>query len=263
MSEEPMNLSCLDGMTCRRIGKVVNFHRSVPSTNDLAKEMADGGCADGTVVFAEEQTGGKGRAGRRWTSSEGGIYLSVVLKGEMDLKTVNSLPLIFGLAVSKTISTSAMIESGLKWPNDVLIGEKKVCGVLMEASVKAEEVEYVVVGIGLNVNNSLKDLDEETRERSTTLSDEIGEKLDRRELLRNLLYFLDLHYDRYLEGGVQRLLEEWSGRSKTIGKQVSVEDSSGDVVKGKALGVDQTGALMVRSGKKITRILSGDCVHLR
>ena len=261
MSDVKMDSSYLRGMTCRRIGNVVNFHDSIPSTNDLAKEMAEGGCEDGTVVIAEKQTGGKGRNGRRWESPEGGLYMSVVLKGGLDLDNISTLPLIFGLAVSKAISTTTMMESSLKWPNDVLLYGNKVCGILMEASVKAEEVEYVVVGIGLNVNNRSEDLDPGIREGSISLSDRMGSEVDRKELLRNLLYMLDLHYDRYLGGGAALLLEEWTNRAETVGRDVRIEGPMG-TVEGKALGVDQAGALMVRENRRITRVTSGDCLHL-
>lgn len=261
MEGNHLDSRCLDGITCRRIGKVVNFHGEVSSTNKVAREMAEGGCIDGMVIVAESQSSGRGRLDRSWVSPAGGLYLSVVLRPDVPVGKTLPLPLIFSLSVSKVISVSALVESSVKWPNDVLISGKKVCGILVESSVKGEELEYIIVGIGINVNNDLSDLDEETRTRSTTLKQEKGETIDTRELLRDLLYLLDLHYDRFLEGGTLSMLDEWSERSSTIGKKVRVVGVRGEL-EGKALGVDQNGSLMLNTGSRISAVSEGDCYHL-
>ncbi len=258
----PLDSESIKGLRTRIIGNVVNFHSVVGSTNELAKEIALSGGEEGTVVVSNKQTEGVGRMGRRWESSEGGLYLSVVLRPNVGQDELSILPLITGLAVSKAISTTYMFETSVKWPNDILIGGKNTAGILTQSSMKGEKVEYVILGIGINVNNPMKDLPHDTRRRSTSISEVRGRDQDRGEMLRNLLTFLDLHYQRFLQGGGPQMLEEWSDRCETIGRAVRIQMVD-DAIRGSALGIDETGALMVKQGLDIVRITSGDCVHLR
>ncbi len=258
----PLDSESIKGLRTRIIGNIVNFHSLVGSTDELAKDIALSGGEEGTVVVSNKQTEGMGRSGRRWESSEGGLYLSVVLRPNTGREEVSILPLISSLALSKAISTTYLIETSVKWPNDVLIGGKKTAGILTQTSMKDDEMEYVIIGMGINVNNPIKELPHDIRRKSTSLSEATGKDQDRGELLRNLLTFLDLHYQGFLQGGGPQLLEEWSDRCETIGRAVRIQMID-DTIRGSALGIDETGALMVKQGLDIIRITSDDCIHLR
>jgi BirA family transcriptional regulator, biotin operon repressor / biotin---[acetyl-CoA-carboxylase] ligase len=251
----------LSGISTSLIGRDVEFFSEVTSTNILAKERAEDGCKEGLVIISSKQTGGKGRSNRTFVSPDGGLYLSVVLRPDQELSNMSILPLLAGLAVSKAISTTVLRESSLKWPNDVLMGGKKVCGILVESGVKGDKLEYVVIGIGINVNITMDQFPAELQEKASTLKEIIGDDVDLVELLRDLIYFLEILYGRFIEGEIDHILEKWSERSSTLGKQVRIQTSGGSM-EGKALGVDQTGALMLKIDGSLHRIDVGDVEHL-
>jgi len=246
---------------CRMLDCRLHDFEELESTNAKAMEMASKGAPEGTVVIARRQTRGRGRLDREWRSSDGGLYLSIILRPEAPASSSTVLPFMAGLCVSKTLSTSCGIVSSLKWPNDVLIGDRKVCGILTESSVLGDRLEYVVIGIGINVNNDIDSLDADVRERSTSLGIECGKKVDLGSLTSDLLFFLDMHYSRFLDGQADSLLADWTERSSTIGTDVSVLTSSGEV-RGKALALDGTGALVLKVGSRLERIDYGDCIHI-
>jgi BirA family biotin operon repressor/biotin-[acetyl-CoA-carboxylase] ligase len=265
MCSERIDLKGSKVYTCLGCGIMANkVHAfdSLPSTNTKAMELAKEGAPEGTVVVAGEQTMGRGRHGRTWTSHRGGLYLSIVLRPNIDKGAVTVLPLMAGLAVSKAISTSCGLISTLKWPNDVMIGERKVCGIIAESSFSGDDLDHVVLGIGINVNNDLGALDEDVRERSTSLSTELGSEADLSIVYRDLMYILDMQYGRLLESGSQAILDDWTSRSSTIGRDVQVETAQG-TVEGRAMGVDGSGALILKHGSRLTRVDNGDVIHLR
>jgi BirA family biotin operon repressor/biotin-[acetyl-CoA-carboxylase] ligase len=252
---------CTRGLTTRIIGKIINFHDVVISTNDIAKELAEGGAREGTVVVARKQTGGKGRLNRTFSSPDGGIYLSIILRPGLPPEEMASLPLIAGLSVSKAIQCTIFKEILLKWPNDVMKDGRKIAGILTTSSIKGRDIEYVIVGIGINLNTRIEDLPDDIRSIAGSVKDADGEDIDPNEFLRDLLYFLDLQYSQFISGDRESLLDQWSSRSETIGREVTVKTDSGEI-SGKALGLDQSGALIIRSKKGMERVDSGDCVNL-
>lgn len=255
------NENLLAGISPSLIGRDVEFFSEVTSTNVLAKEMAQKGCREGLVIIASNQTEGRGRMDRDFSSPEGGLYLSVVLRPHLPPSNVSILPLLIGLAVSKAISTTVFTETSLKWPNDVLIQNKKVCGILVESGVKGEKLEYVIVGIGINANSTMDQLPAELRETVTTLKEIKGKNIDIGDLIRHLICFLDMIYSQFLDGEIDILLDKWSERSSTIGNQVRVY-TGGISIEGKALGVDRSGALMVSVDGSFQRVDIGDVEHL-
>jgi BirA family biotin operon repressor/biotin-[acetyl-CoA-carboxylase] ligase len=244
------------------VGRHVEFLGEVGSTNTIARERASKGCTEGLIIVASSQTGGKGRLSRSFISPEGGLYLSVVLRPKVSPSQASILPLMAGLAVSKAISTTVLKETSLKWPNDVLIGDKKVCGILMESSVKGHKLEYVIIGIGINVNSTIDQFPEDIRERTGTLKQIVGKLVDIEDLLRNLICFLDMQYSIFLDDQIETILDKWSERSSTIGRLISVHTGQG-VFKGKALGLDQSGALLLSVDGSLQRIDMGDVEHLQ
>jgi BirA family biotin operon repressor/biotin-[acetyl-CoA-carboxylase] ligase len=259
-------MSGLDSTVLEDLGTIIvgtscEYHDVLVSTNDLVKERADTGAREGLVVVSGSQTKGRGRQNRSFSSPPGGLYLSILLRPDIGPDAVSALPLIMGLAVSKAISTSAGIESELKWPNDVNIKGKKVCGILVESSVKGDRVEHVIIGIGINANTTPSDLPNGIRGTATTIRTEAGREISLVDLLRDLVCFLDMHYTKFISGGTEDLLDQWSERSTTLGKEVRIV-SSGVTFSGKALGIDQTGALMIETQGELRRVDFGDCQHL-
>ncbi|MBN1538956.1 MAG: biotin--[acetyl-CoA-carboxylase] ligase [Candidatus Thermoplasmatota archaeon] len=251
----------LRGAAVSIIGRDIEIIESVVSTNDIARQRAEKGCREGLIVLARTQTGGRGRMGRRFHSPEGGLYMSLVLRPSLPPQEISLLPLLAGLAVSKSISATILLPTTLKWPNDVLLDGRKVSGILVESSIKGDDLEYAVIGVGINANFSSAELPDELRSSAGTLMDATGSVVDLEELFHNLASFFEMLYDRFRNGDAVSLLEEWTERSETIGRDVRVRTGSGDIT-GTALGLDQTGALLLSVDGVLQRIDTGDVHHL-
>ncbi len=220
---------------------------------DTARELAREQAAEGTVVIADRQTAGRGRLGRSWLSPGGSLALSVVLYPR--LAELPSLIMLASLAVVDAIRVSTGLESQIKWPNDVLINGRKVCGILIETDVSHGTVKYAIIGIGLNVNVSPAAL-AEVRPPPTSLSAELGHAISKREVTRALLRETDRRYVDLRAG--RSLFEEWRDRLVTLGRPVRV--TSGETVfEGTAESVDPDGSLSVRlPDGGLSRVLAGD-----
>jgi len=239
------------------IGQKVIVYPSLTSTNDIARREAKKGAREGTVVLAEEQTAGRGRIKRAWLSPKGSIALSIILH-----PTPAQLPYLImaaSLASARCIEKVGSLEAQIKWPNDVLINDKKVCGILIESDVRGSAVDYAVIGIGINVNLKTADFPE-IAATATSLSQELGRELSRREMIRYLLVEVESLYLALPEGDI--VFREWRDRLVTLGKEVEV--SSGKTsYKGVAESVASDGSLFLRQPDgSLIKIVAGD-VSLR
>ena len=239
------------------IGRKVIAYPSLTSTNDIAKREAKRGAREGTVIVAEEQTAGKGRLKRAWLSPRGSIALSVILHPTP--AQLPSLIMVASLAAAHCIEKVSGLKTQIKWPNDVLVNDRKVCGILIESDVRGSAVDYAVIGIGINVNLEPVDFPE-IAATATSLSNELGEKLSRREMIRCLLVELENLYLALPEG--DSVFREWRERLVTLGKEVEV--SSGQTgYKGIAESVASDGSLFLRQPDgSLIKIVAGD-VSLR
>jgi BirA family biotin operon repressor/biotin-[acetyl-CoA-carboxylase] ligase len=221
----------------------------IGSTQEKGREYLASGHGAGTVIIAAGQTDGRGRRGRSWHSPEGGLYMTALLRpvGEVGL-----VPLMGGVAVAETIREMANVDVELKWPNDVLIGGKKVGGVLAESGWSGGKIRYVLLGVGVNLNNPAPDWLPE----ATSLSEELGRFFDVDSFLDILLETLD-RYIPYLESHPELILLLWKGMSQTLGRMVEVIDEDGEMVSGLAVDVDPDGALLVDCGGTIRRVIAG------
>ena len=230
----------------------VEFHGTVPSTNARARELAREGASE-MLVVADEQTGGRGRLDRAWSSPSGGIYASLLIRPELPPARVPLLTLAAAVAVAETASDLG-VDAGIKWPNDVLVGEseRKLAGVLTEMEGEADRVSWVVVGIGLNANIA----GEELPEGATSLRAEVG-PVARRTVLAGVI-------DRFdeLRGSPDTVLDAWRAHALTLGREVRVETRTEGIV-GRAVDVEGPGALVVETEGGTRRIHAGDCEHLR
>jgi BirA family biotin operon repressor/biotin-[acetyl-CoA-carboxylase] ligase len=246
-----------------RIGTEIIFYRETTSTNDKAMEMA-AKARDGTVVIADAQVSGRGRLGRKWISPPGkNLYFTVILKPSCSPKETSLLTLMAAVAVVWGIRDYTGIPAVIKWPNDIFLKDRKVGGILTEMKADMDRVEYVVVGIGVNVNMALNVLPRSIRSYSTSLSREKKQPVNRTRLLGEMLAHLDHWYKRILEGDKIALLEQWRNLDVTVGKEVDVKLHD-RVISGIAEGISSDGELMVKcSTGAVERVYAGDVTMVR
>ncbi len=243
------------------IGKHVLYYGEISSTQDIAQKLARQGAEDGTVVIAEKQTRGKGRQGRSWISSDGGLYLSLILRPNLEPVRALQLPLVAGVAVAKAIKKVTTLQPRLKWPNDIIITGKKVGGILTETSTKAGKINHTILGIGLNVNTPRPLFPLAIRETATSLAEEGGQNMPPLALLQRLFCEFEALYVEFLAHGFGPIRQEWKAMSNTIGCRVKVATSTAEI-EGEALDIDSEGFLLVRRGNgNIARIINDD-IHL-
>lgn len=221
----------------------------VTSTQDTARAHAESGARARTVIVADIQSEGRGRLGRGWDSPLGGLYMTALLEAGSH---ANLMPLVAGVAVAETMRDGFGVEAVLKWPNDVLIGGRKVGGVLVDADWSGDGRGVILLGVGVNLNNATPELLDE----ATSLSAEAGEEIDVDSFLESLLENLDgiLHT---LEDDPGEALARWEELTETLGRRIVIKDSSGDVFEGVAESIDHDGALILDCGGRSIRVLSG------
>jgi len=247
-----------EGLQNKIIGRPILYFRELPSTNDMAKALALRGVREGTVVVARTQSKGRGRQNRKWISPEGGLWLSVLLRPKTNPKHVPMLTFLVSVAVAKTLSRSFQLKSEIKWPNDVLINMKKVCGILTETRTKRETLYFAIVGIGINANFAVDVLPAHLRDSSTTLQEELKREVERETLLRDLLREIESCYKVFAKGQFSHILDEWRGLATFLGSKVEVK-SHREKVEGQAVNIDSYGALIVKLRNGTTRrVLSGE-----
>ena len=224
------------------VGRSVTYRDSVDTTMSVAAEEAGAGAPDGAVVVAEEQTAGRGRMGRSWVSPPGvNLYFTLILRPT--LEQLRYLAVIAPLAVSLAIEETTGLMPRIKWPNDVLIGDRKVCGVLVETNLTGDEVQNALIGIGINVNLNVM-LHEEIREIATSLRTESGEEVAREEVLAATLNHIEELYKRLRSG--EAVSVAWKQRLETLGKHVKVTIAGGESQEGVAVDADSDGSLIIR-----------------
>ncbi|QLH84179.1 biotin--[acetyl-CoA-carboxylase] ligase [Halosimplex pelagicum] len=239
----------------------VEFHDSIPSTNARARDLADEGRAD-VAVLADEQTGGRGRLDREWSSPSGGVWLSVLVRPDVPPARVPAFTLAAAVAVARA-AREAGVDARIKWPNDVVVPgedaqgdeiERKLSGILTEMEGEADRVSWVIVGMGINANVDPDDLPSEAR--PATLSAEAG-TVDRRLFTQRVLEEFD-----ELRGDPESVIPAWREYATTLGKRVRVDTPGGEVV-GDAVDIEFPGTLVVDTGDERVTVAAGDCEHLR
>lgn len=245
------------------VGQALHWYEEVGSTNDVAKELADEGALHGEVVIAERQSAGRGRRGRSWSSPpRKNLYLSVVLRPDLPPARAPEVTLLAAVAVCQAVRRAGVASAAIKWPNDVLASGRKLAGVLTEMAAEVERVQWLVVGIGVNVNAAAGDFPDELRELATSLLIERGDPVPRALFAAALLTALEEWLDRHAAEGFAPVRAAWREMSDTLGREVRVRVGSADLV-GLAEDVDETGALLVRTASGLERVVAGDVEMLR
>ena len=255
-----INVSKLEeGVATKRLGHTILFSHEVGSTNKWAKDLAKLGASEGTITIADVQNAGIGRLGRKWISPQGGLWFSLVFRPQLAAKEAPKLIFVAGLAVAEVLRELYGLPSETKWPNDVLIHGRKVCGVLCEASISGNSVDFVVVGLGLNANVRVQeDLPRKLRETATSLEDELGRRVELENLFHCLIGKLEVLYLQFLTEGFLPILESWKRHAGFIGQKI-VFTNSEERLAGLALDVDEEGMLLFKAEDgSIQRVSVGD-----
>lgn len=258
-----MDVGKLQDILVGSFGRSILYAEQVESTNNWAKNLARLGAAEGTVTIAGCQTRGRGRLSRGWISPVGGLWFSVVLRPNLRPSEVSRLPFVAGLAVADALRDLCGSQVETKWPNDVLVNGRKVCGILSEAEVEGDKLCFVVVGVGINVGFKAKEsLPEELWDIATSLDDESERKIRVEALFRVVLERFESVYHILLGEGFSRVLEMWKRNAGFLGKRVQVLDGN-EKYAGMAVDVEQDGSLSLRLDDGSVRLFVVGDVSLR
>jgi BirA family biotin operon repressor/biotin-[acetyl-CoA-carboxylase] ligase len=245
------------------IGKKIHLFETVDSTNTKAYEFALQGAREGEVVVAESQKKGRGRLGREWFSPPfSNLYLSVILRPKIPPHQASLITLMAAVATAEALRKFSGLDPRIKWPNDVLLNDRKVAGLLNEIHSEADRIHFVILGIGINLNMDASMVSKEIRSRATSLKIETGQTISRKAFLKTLLEELETWYEVFLEEGGTIILKAWRDRARIQGKQVNVT-SFGETLRGVAIDVDSDGALILETetGER-KRVVAGDVEYL-
>ena len=255
------------------LGRTIHVVEETVSTNSLAQRLAQQGTPHGTVVLAEQQTNGRGRLGRTWHSpSSKNIYCSLVLH-TLPLSRVHWIPLVTGIGLANVLHSLLQVSLSLKWPNDILIGDRKIGGILCESTQITMGSRAVIVGFGLNVEMQTVDFPDELQDKATSLLMETGQHHDRNQLTSKILSQLEKQLIGLEHDPVSKIRDAYRSWCSTIGQKIRVHLSSGHDVEGYAVDITNDGALQVSqekfSSSKVSstnthmEIRAGDVTHLR
>jgi BirA family biotin operon repressor/biotin-[acetyl-CoA-carboxylase] ligase len=253
-------LEITHGLNTKFIAKKIHYFDYLPSTMDLAMQLGIQSAPSGTIVLAESQTKGRGRLGRSWFSPKHkGIYLSLILRPKISPSASCVLTLLAAVSICEAVKKVTGMEAQIKWPNDIFMHNKKVAGILTEMNAELDKVNFVVIGIGLNVNNDKKSLIAQ----ATSLKELTRQPISRVILLQELLRRIESNYSVLEDRGAQTIIDKWRSFSLTLGRRVKIyyQDKH---IEGQAVDIDSDGALLIRKDSGLTiKVFSGDIIHCR
>jgi BirA family transcriptional regulator, biotin operon repressor / biotin---[acetyl-CoA-carboxylase] ligase len=241
------------------IGRDIRVFEETHSTNDIAEKLARDGVAEGVVVFAESQTGGRGRLGRKWLSPpRKGLWFTVLLRPDLRPQAATQLTVVAATALVRAIESVTGLKPEIKWPNDILIRGKKVAGVLTELNAELDHIKYLLLGIGIDVNLTASDFPADLRKIATSLKIESGQSFRRADLAAALLCELDGDYERIRKDEFAAVADEWQARCVTLGRRVTLHVGE-RALHGRAEALDADGALLLRTDHgHLERVIGGD-----
>jgi len=242
-------------LSTRFLGQRIVYHTCIDSTNLAGRRLADQGAVDGTLIAADEQTAGRGRLERAWLAPRGtSLLFSLILRPQLEMRLVQGLTMIAGLAVQEAIRDGYGLPARLKWPNDIMVCGRKAGGILIEVSSTGHCLDYAILGIGLNVNLSPHTLPPEFH--ATSIQHELGHPVSRLQLLQRILAHLEKRYAALLRGHWP--MHEWAAALETLGQRVELR-TAGEAIQGLAMRIDEEGALLVHlDSGEMRRVVVGD-----
>ncbi|MCK5826438.1 MAG: biotin--[acetyl-CoA-carboxylase] ligase [Desulfuromusa sp.] len=247
------------GLACRLIGQRVVSLTETDSTNIQARRIAEEGAIEGTVVVADQQNSGRGRLGRSWESPSGvNLYCSILLRPKIPVQQAPQLTFLSAVAVVETLEDVCHLSAEVKWPNDILVNGAKICGLLNEMNAETEQIHFVILGVGVNLNMTASQFPDGLNYPATSALLETGKAVDRLVFLRAFIQRLDLYYSEFLREGFSPIRRRWESLCKLINVQVEVDQGSHRCC-GTVVGLDVDGALRLQlNNGKVERILAGD-----
>jgi BirA family biotin operon repressor/biotin-[acetyl-CoA-carboxylase] ligase len=250
-----------DGLITKRLGAKLHYFLEIDSTNAYARQLAAAGAEEGEIVVAEAQTRGRGRLGRSWISPPFvNLYLSVILRPVLPPIHAPQLTLMAAVALADTVASFLHIAPTIKWPNDILVENRKLAGILTESRCDSERIEFVILGIGVNLNYPVERMPHAIRERATSILSVTEKKVSREEFFRRLIQALDRCYGEIEESGFDGLARRWEARFGLRGKKVRAQ-MAGRTIIGTARGIDTEGALILQDARgERQRIVAGDVI---
>ena len=251
-----------DGLQTDIIGRKIYYFGTIDSTQNFAIELAKRPHENGSLVIADRQTQGRGRLNRKWVSPKGGIWMSILLKPNFEPSYTSLFPMATSLALAVSIEKTLKIKTELKWPNDVTIKGNKVAGILIDASVESNKIDYLIIGIGINFKINPGTISKSIKQKKYGIATLISKDQGTRpaELVQQFLLELEKTYNNILTGNVGTIRKEWIKRSSTIGKNVTITTTTG-TLKGKVTGIDKTGALILSRNGIVQHVLAGDMTY--
>ena len=245
------------------IGKRVYYFEEIDSTQNFAQNIAADKKENGTIIIAEKQTSGRGRLDRKWTSPKGGIWFSLIIHPKFDVSSSTLIPILSAVALSKSIKSVLDIETEVKWPNDITMNGKKVAGVLVDASFQTNSIDYLILGIGINFDIDTKKLEKRlTKTPNFYGIDSLREKENKtppKKLLKEFLLQFEKNLFQLDKGEKSKIIKEWTKRAAGIGKKITINTSNGKI-SGISQGLDNDGALKIKTRNEIKKIYVGDVV---
>jgi len=244
------------------LGKKVYYFNTIDTTQNFALEIATMNNMNGAIIIAKKQTGGRGRMKRKWKSPVGGIWMSIIIHPKFGVSSITLVPLAISLALCIAIEKTLKIKPELKWPNDVTMKGKKVAGVLIDASIVSNEIEYMIIGVGINFKIKPTELANAIKKTPNFYGVTTLVKKDENSLplLHQFLHELENVFQMIDSKHTRKIVNQWTERSSTIGRNVSIVTRNGRM-NGKAVKIDNDGALIISKGKKAEKILVGDIIH--
>ena len=250
----------LSNLNTRTIGKEMYLYKEVMSTNTVAKFLSENGVENGCVILSEKQSDAKGRLGKSWESPLGGIWLSIIVNPQVDHSKIPMITLATGVAVVKTLERIGIKNAEIKWPNDILINGKKVCGILTEAITKFNTIDNVIIGVGIDANFDVDVLSEELQDGTTTLDIELGHIVNENKIIACFLEEFEKIGILFNEGEFETILKEWRKYSFSIGKIVEIREPFSKSYDAYVLGISREGALVVEKiDGTLEKVISGEC----
>jgi len=249
-----------NGLQTKIFGQKIIYFDTVGSTMDEASTLGFQNEPEGTLVCAEGQTKGRGRLGREWVSLEGkGIYFSIILRPAIPVAEASKLTLLFAVSACQAMRKATDLNAMIKWPNDIVVGRKKISGILTELNAEMDRINFVIVGLGVNVNEAKSAL----LKIATSVYQETGNKISRAMLLREILKKSEENYFLFQKKGFSFIAQEWRTLSDTLGRRVKIVEAK-KTTEGEAIDIDSDGGLLIRKDDGVVvKKISGDVVHLK
>ncbi|MBP2631881.1 MAG: birA 1 [Firmicutes bacterium] len=246
------------------VNRLILRYDVLDSTNTKAMKLAKDGAVEGTVVIADRQSLGRGRLGRAWQSPAGkGLWFTLILRPEILPEFGAQATLLMAVAVVEALEKVTGLTTRIKWPNDIVVDNKKLCGILSELTLTEEGIDYAIVGVGININLDREDFKEDLAERASSVFLQTGKIWDRDIILTAILKSFEKWYNSWHKNGFFDIREEWQSKNCTLGNVVSVKDNDREIFCGTAMNIDDYGCLQVRSKDGITKTFDFGEISIR